>query len=152
MASRTKQNAVETMKIRIGNLDCQKEAKISIQLIKSLPVESGSYCFTLPADFCPNYKKIGFQNNQDYSFKMELAIQSTKKLTQISVPEGTKIKLNDIKTRALITYEGRINGFTACYRTSEMQYPRLVYAENPKFPDEIVVHASLVPTFEPLDP
>ena len=29
-----------------------------------------------------------------------------------------------------------------------MKLPRLVYAEHPDFPDEIAVHASLVPTFE----
>ena len=50
----------ETFKIKLGNLSPLKEAKLSIQLIKSIPVENGSYCFRLPVDFCPNYKKIGF--------------------------------------------------------------------------------------------
>ena len=33
-----------------------------------------------------------------------------------------------------------------------MKYPHLIYAEDPEYPNEIAVHASLVPTFEPPAP
>ena len=33
-----------------------------------------------------------------------------------------------------------------------MKYPHLVYAEDPEFPNEVAVYASLVPTFEPPAP
>ena len=51
-------------------------------------------------------------------------------------------------TGATIKYSGQISEFTVFYRSREMTLPHLVYAEHPQFPDEIAVHASLVPTFE----
>ena len=79
----------DKMKIKLGNLGPLKEAKLSLQLIKTVPVECGSYCFRMKDDFCPNYKKIGFQDNPDYSFSIDLEIKSTKKLIQVSAPEET---------------------------------------------------------------
>ena len=38
------------------------------------------------------------------------------------------------------------------YRSAEMKVPQLFYAEHPKYPDEVAVSASLVPTFEPPQP
>ena len=42
-----------------------------------------------------------------------------------------------------------MSDFTIFYRSTEMKYPHLIYAEDPEYPNEIAVHASLVPTFEP---
>ena len=52
----------------------------------------------------------------------------------------------------MVSYNEKIHDFAIFYRTSEMKYPHLVYAEDPDFPDEIAVQASLVPTFEPPAP
>ena len=39
------------------------------------------------------------------------------------------------------------------YRSSEMRYPQLEFAENPvKFPNEVAVRISMVPTMEPPQP
>ena len=45
----------EIIKIKLGNLLPLKEAKLSLQLIFTVPVESGAYKFTLPVDFYPDY-------------------------------------------------------------------------------------------------
>ena len=38
------------------------------------------------------------------------------------------------------------------YRTEDMMIPQLLYAENPKGTGEIACVASLVPTFDPVQP
>ena len=42
--------------------------------------------------------------------------------------------------------------FKIYYRSSEMRYPHLLFAEDPAYPDEVAVSGSLVPTFEPPQP
>ena len=103
-------------------------------------------------DFCPDYMNIGFKEIPEYAFSIELDIKSTKMLTQISAPEQASVLRNAQGTGACITYNQRIYDFTVFYRTSEMKYPHLVYAEDPDFPDEVAVLASSVPTFEPPAP
>ena len=49
----------ETVKIKLGNLLPLEEAKLTMQLIYKVPVKCGSYKFTLPVDFYPNYQKMG---------------------------------------------------------------------------------------------
>ena len=74
-------NTSETMKIKLGNLLPLQEAKLRLQLIFSVPVDCGSYKFTLPADFYPNYKKFGAPTKHEYTFSFDLNIKSTKKIT-----------------------------------------------------------------------
>ena len=38
------------------------------------------------------------------------------------------------------------------YQSAEAKHPQLMYAEDPKYPDEIAVFGSFVPTFEPPAP
>ena len=38
------------------------------------------------------------------------------------------------------------------YQTAEAQFPQLMYAEDPKYPNEVAVFASFVPTFEAPEP
>ena len=80
-------DAQDKMRIKLGNLGPLKEAKLTLQLIKTVPVEFGSYCFRMQDDFCPNYKKFGFQENPDYTFSIDLEIKSKKKIIQVSAPE-----------------------------------------------------------------
>ena len=35
------------------------------------------------------------------------------------------------------------------YQSAEAMYPHLIYAEDPKYPDEIAIFGSFVPTMEP---
>ena len=81
-----------------------------------------------------------------------MEIKSTRMLTQLSVPEGTKVVKNSDGTGASITNNECISDFTIFYRSIEMKYPHLIYAEDKEYPGEIAVHASLVPTFEPPAP
>ena len=44
------------------------------------------------------------------------------------------------------------NQIVIYYRSAEMKYPHLLYAEHPEYPDEVAVCASFVPTFEVPNP
>ena len=81
----------ESLRVSLGNLPSQQTATLSFQLISKVPVELGSYCFRLPSDFCPNYKKLGAENEINYNFAIELDIKSTSPLAEISAPENSKI-------------------------------------------------------------
>ena len=73
-------------------------------------------------------------------------------MTQISAPEETKVVQNSGGLEATLSYCKRTNNFAVFYRSAEMKYPHLAYAEVPEFPNEVAVYASLVPTFEPPAP
>ena len=45
-----------------------QEAKLSLQLIFTVPVDSGSYKFMLPVDFYPDYEKMGAATKLAYTF------------------------------------------------------------------------------------
>ena len=85
-----KRDDAESMRIALGGIPPLQGAQLSMQLIISLPVENSSYTFKLPADFYPNYKKMGAPNPIGYSFEANLSIKSAKKITQVSAPEGTQ--------------------------------------------------------------
>ena len=71
----------EIIRIKLGNLLPLQEAKLSLQLIFVVPVDSGSYKFTLPVDFYPDYEKMGAVTKLDYTFSFDMNIKSTKKIT-----------------------------------------------------------------------
>ena len=123
-----------------------------MQLIFSLPVENSSFSFKLPPDFYPNYKKMGAPDPVGYKFEVDLSIKSSKKITQISAPEGAVSTRDEEGTTATIKCTVPSDDFRVFYRSSEMKYPHLVYAESPEYPGEVAVCASLVPTFEPPQP
>ena len=58
-----------------------KEAHLKIQFILPLKVELSSFCFKLPAEFYPNYEKMGAPSPITYLFGVELSIKSSKKIT-----------------------------------------------------------------------
>ena len=123
-----------------------------MQLIFSLPVENSSFSFKLPPDFYPNYKKMGAPAPEGYKFEVDLFIKSSKRITQISAPEGTVCTRDEEGTTATIKCSEPCDDFRVFYRSSEMKYPNLIYAESTDFPGEVAVCASLVPTFEPPQP
>ena len=85
----------ETILIKLGNLLPQQAAVLRLQLILPVQVVAGSYKFTLPACFYPNYKKMGAPVKQDYTFAYNLNVNSTKKITQISVPDSAETHASD---------------------------------------------------------
>ena len=77
------------MKISLGGIPPLQGAQLNMQLIITLPVENSSFSFKLPPDFYPNYKKMGAPETIGYGFEVDLAIKSSKMITQISAPEGS---------------------------------------------------------------
>ena len=68
-----KKDEIESMMVKLGNLMPLEEATLKIQLIVPVLVKSGSYKFTLPADFYPDYKKMGAPpTKEDYSFSFAM--------------------------------------------------------------------------------
>ena len=81
----------ESLRVSLGNLPPLKEATLSFQLISKVSVEFGSYCFRLPSDFCPDFKKLGAESEINYSFAVNLEITSTSPLAEISAPEESNV-------------------------------------------------------------
>ena len=147
-----KSEGAESMRIALGGIPPLQGAQISMQLIFTLPVESSSFSFKLPPDFYPNYKKMGAPDPIGYSFEVDLSIKSSKAITQISAPEGAVCTRDEAGTSASVKCTVPCDDFRVFYRSSEMRYPNLLYAESPEYPGEVAVCASLVPTFEPPQP
>ena len=59
---------------------------------------------------------------------------------------------DDVGTTATVMSNEPCDDFKVFYRSTEMDYPSLIYAESPEYPGEVAVCASLVPTFEPPQP
>ena len=79
-------------------------------------------------------------------------INSTKKITQVSAPEKAECARSDDGTSATVKIFEPMKKIVVFYRSSEMKYPQLFFAEHPEYPDEVAVCASFVPTFEPPAP
>ena len=86
-------------------------------MILPIQVVSGSFKFTLPACFYPNYKKMGAPMKQDYSFLFNLDIKSTKKITQISVPDSAETKSSGDGTSITVKCAKPSNEINVFYRT-----------------------------------
>ena len=57
-------------------------AKISAQLVQPLQIMAGSYSFTLPVAFHPDYEKLGADTEPyPYLFTYSVLIKSTKQIT-----------------------------------------------------------------------
>ena len=70
----------------------------------------------------------------------------------MSAPEGATCTRDSQGTNVTIKCSTPCEEFKIFYRSSEMKYPHLLFAEDPEYPDEVAVSASLVPTFEPPQP
>ena len=126
-----------------------EEAKLTMQLIYKVPIQCGSYKFTLPVDFYPDYEKMGADPSEKYEFDFKCDIKSTKRISQVSIPENATCTRDTTGTSVTVKCTEPSREISIFYRSDEMKYPHLVYAEDPAFPDEIAVCASFVPTFEP---
>ena len=118
-----KKDEIESMMVKLGNLMPLQEATLKIQLIVPILVKSGSYKFTLPTDFYPDYRKMGAPTKEDYSFSFAMQIKSSNKIAMISKPEVAECTLDDSQTSALIKSSESSRAFSIFYRTHEMMYP-----------------------------
>ena len=70
----------------------------------------------------------------------------------VNIPEGATCTRDTNGTTATVKHSKWCEEFRIYYRTSDMFFPDLLYAEDPAYPNEVAVCASLVPTFEPPQP
>ena len=70
----------------------------------------------------------------------------------MSAPEGTQCTRDEAGTTVQVKCTTPCDDFRVFYRSAEMRYPHLLYAESDEFPGEVAVCASLVPTLEPPQP
>ena len=69
------------MQIKLGNLNPSSTMKLKLKLIMQLEVKLGSYHFSIPMAFMPDYSQHGVKKDAfPYDFKYELVIESTSKL------------------------------------------------------------------------
>ena len=87
-----------------------------------------------------------------YKLCYDIKIFAGDKIMYLSTPSGSDTKFNADKSEATITGKEIGKQLRVFYRSRAMQVPRLLYEENPSFPDEVAVLASFVPTFEPVQP
>ena len=147
-----KKNAVS---IKIGNLLPGETAIINVGLLEDLKIEGGAWAYSVPSSFFPNYSKHSEAKSIDilpYKFGYEIKILAGDKIMYLSAPSGSDTKFNADKSEATITGQEIGKQLRVFYRSFSMQVPRLLYEENPNFPDEVAVLASFVPTFEPVEP
>ena len=65
---------------------------MKLQLIMQLPVVAGSYMFSLPLAFFPNYSRLGAKKNElVYDFRYEVKLQTREKVTWLSIPDSAFI-------------------------------------------------------------
>lgn len=69
------------MQIKLGNLNPSSTMKLKLKLIMQLEVKLGSYHFSIPMAFMPDYSQHGVKKDAfPYDLKYELVIESTSKL------------------------------------------------------------------------
>ena len=121
---------------------------MSIQLISRLDIVFGSYKFSLPVDFYPDYRNLGAPVNVKYGFDVALHVKSTAKIQKLSMPPNSACQRMARGTQARIICKKPAEELLLYYQSTEAMKPQLLYAEDPKYPNEIAVSGSLVPTFE----
>ena len=108
----------------------------------------GAWAYSVPTAF---YSEIKAKKDAlPYEFRCEIKIIAGDQITYLSAPSGSVTKFSANKTEATIKGEEIGKLLRVFYRSRSMQIPRLLYEENPNFPNEVAVLASFVPTFEPV--
>lgn len=147
----------DAIAIKIGNLLPGETATINFAMLEQLEIVGSAWAYTLPMSFFPDYSRHNFDaaekiNHFPYDFAYKFTICAGNKITYISAPTGATTSLNEDKTEAIVAGSEIGRSFRLFYRALGMQVPRLLYEENPKYPDEVAVMTSFVPTFEPALP
>ena len=107
----------QAMRIALGGIPPLKEAQLNMQLILQLPIENSSFSFYLPPDFYPNYKKMGAPKAIGYGFEVDLFVKSSKKITQISVPEGFVCQRDEVGTTVTLRSKATCDDLRVYYRS-----------------------------------
>ena len=138
------------MTIKLGNIGRGEEATLEIQLIFRVDIVMGSYKFFLPADFYPDYRNLGAKSNLDYGFNFSMLIKCTKKITWLSLPPNSKAteQKSSNGRHFLVKCSKPTQELLIFYRSASEIDPQLLYAKDLKFPGQVAVSASFVPTFE----
>lgn len=114
----------------------------------------GHFSYPLSAAFFPDYKKHGVKElgAYPYDFSYEVNILSDTRIANISLPGNAVIaEKNEERTDILIRSALASRSVDLFYRTADMLVPQLHYAESEDGTD-FAVSASLVPTFDPVEP
>ena len=123
-------------------------------IISQIEVVGGSYAFTLPLAYYPDYKKHGAKSNDDfpYEFSYDAQIISRGPITNMSIPDHTEIvEQNAERNKILVRCTQVSKTIELYYKTADMMIPSLTFARSTDS-DKIAVQASLVPTFDPVEP
>ena len=122
--------------------------------MSQLEVVGGHYAFILPVAFYPDYKKHGVREAGAfvYEFSYEVKIVAGSSISNLSLPTNAVVSEKDEKkTRMTITCNQPSRTIDLYYRTGDMFVPQLLYATSLDS-DKIACTASLVPTFDPINP
>ena len=119
-----------------------------------MEVSGGFYSYILPAAFFPDYKKHGVKEKGAfaYEFASEVRILSESPVSNLSIPDEADVSnKNDNRTDITIKSKSVGRSFEIFYRTADMMIPSLQFAKIASS-DKFVVSASMVPTFDSVQP
>ena len=76
------------MRIKLGNLNPASTMKLKVRLVMALEIAYGSYMFSVPMAFYPDYAKHNVAADAfPYDFSYRFTVESTNKLTSIVLPD-----------------------------------------------------------------
>ena len=80
------------MQIKLGNLNPDSTMKLKVRLVMQLEIKFGSYQFSVPMAFYPDYSKHHVAADAfPYDFSYKFTVESTTKLTSIVLPEKASL-------------------------------------------------------------
>lgn len=114
------------MTLKFGNLLPGQTATLKSTILSQLDVVAGHYCYSLPAAFFPDYKKLGIKSKDafNYGFSYEVQISGDSHISNICIPANAEItSKNDASTEVLIRSSKPGSSVDLYYRTSDMMIP-----------------------------
>ena len=74
--------------VKLGNLLPEKTLRLQVRLIMQLGVVNGSFNFSVPLAYFPDYSRHGLTAEAfPYEFSYKVSIQSGSKIQNLSIPE-----------------------------------------------------------------
>ena len=101
----------------------------------------------------PDYSRMGVDAGAfPYEFSYNVKLTCGTKISNLSIPQHAEVvSQNETGTEVEIHSNRPGKKMSMYWRTKDMLHPQLVYSKNTKT-NEIACVASLVPTFEPVEP
>ena len=141
----------QTLNLVLGNLLPRQEAVINLQIIEEAVMVGGKFAFAISGCFFPLYRKHvvvgGEEDVDDYTFSCKVDIAAEKKLTYLSVPEGSEKTLSD-SVWSITANTSPSRDYRIFYSTENMLAPTLYVEENPKHPNEVACASIFAATFQ----